>query len=177
MLPLGGAGKQLWLHGWSGCHESASHVRSERLYFGRACCNSARALATSSRAALSARRWCAVAMEWTAWLASAPTGTLMRTNSPGASGGRKVKTPNRNSSGLLTVKSGTPSPLMGCWGLWRAARICFSDAEEGSDCCALTEMTPPDSAMMTTSSVRETFRVPCDLAPLTVIGGHGRSFL
>jgi hypothetical protein len=49
----------------------------------------------------------------------------------------------------------------------------FNDAAEGSDCCALTEITPPDSAMMTTSSVRTAFRVPWDMAALIVIGGRG----
>jgi hypothetical protein len=60
---------------------------------------------------------------------------------------------------------------MGCWGLWRAARIRFSDAEEGSDCCALTEMTPPTSPVMTTSSVRTAFELTIDMAAVIVVSG------
>jgi hypothetical protein len=52
----------------------------------------------------------------------------------------------------------------------------FNDSAEGSDCsdcCVLTEMALPDSAMMTTSSVRTACRVPWDMAALIVIGGQG----
>src|ERR1700681_231927 len=59
---------------------------------------------------------------------------------------------------------------MGCCGLWSAARTRFNDAEDGSDSCAPTPMTPPTSAVMTTSSVHTAFCVPRDMAAHIVIG-------
>jgi hypothetical protein len=48
----------------------------------------------------------------------------------------------------------------------------FNDAEDGSDSCALTGITVPTSAMMTTSSIRTAFCVPRHMAELIAIAGQ-----
>jgi hypothetical protein len=142
-------------------------------YLGCSPRNSASAFATSSRAAFSARRCWVTAMERAARVARAPTGTLISTNRPGVSGRTNLKTPNRNSSGLIGTRRGTPSLVMliAC-GPCRAARMRSSEAEDGSDCCARTGMTLATSAMMTTITVRAAFSATCDIGAVIVISGQ-----